>query len=559
MKEIKDFRLMTLYDLIAYCKAAGLEVSEEASKIELIKLYLKNEYSGFTKAELNEAADRLGYEQPPASWKKEQIIDSLAESVITDYLDEVANEIGEDMPEEEPTETLAPDGLPLEDDIDFTAVEAAEIVPEPEENSDPLPEQEPAAQDMPEIPKDASPEELRKISAQILKTGRETEKKQSKSAAERAARDERRRMQARMIDATTRLSENEDIEMRAYGDDADYRPRQLRNAPKSLSIDGSRLRITHPGEEDDLDLVESYNNPSYIPFGIVTDLTKKREFYAVNPKTGEKQKFVNVSAIVRYGERDVLIPAVYFFEDYYDMNQNDILKLMQGRLKSEVDFRVVKIDRQSDPKNPIYTGSRIAAMRKKRCDYWYSERTKGQQLLEKDSIVEARIVAVTQHLIFVEVFGAEFPIYTSDIAHTYIRDVRYDTDYAPGDTEIVMLKSVTLQDKNRAAALGWPVKCEGSIKDTIEDNTESYLMKLREGSFTIGTVTNVRIGKNNTNDIYVNNGRIDIFCRVSQDISMRPKIGDSVQIKIKRVDVPNRFVFGYIQHITPAKINGRRR
>ena len=557
MKEIKDFKELSQEELLAYCEKHGSVFDADTSKDELIKFYLINEFKGFTKADLAEEADRRGYSMP-TSYKRAEAITALVESIVADYIDEIAARASEEAEADgmtaEPEEVPAPDGLP-EGEIDLQEMEQREQLAETaappkkkEENK------EPSEKPVEKMDK----KELAKMADALLKENREEEKRQSKSALERAAREERRKTQARISEATTRLSENEDIEMRAYGDDADLRPRQIRNAPKSLSVSGERLVISNIGEEDDLDLVESYNNPAYIPSGIVTDLTKKREFYAENPKTGEKQKFVNVSAIVRYGERDVLIPAVYFFEDYYSMDQDKVLEYMQGRLMSEVDFRVVKIDRD-DPKNPIYTGSRIAAMRKKRCDYWYSDRQQGRKLLEPDSVHEARIVAVTKALIYVELFGAEFPIYTSEIAHHYISDVRVDTDYAPGDTETVKLTSVTLQDRKRAAALGWPVACEGSIKATIEDTTEAYLLKLREGSYTIGRVTNVRIGKNDTLDIYVNNGRIDIFCRLGYGIAKRPKEGDTVQIKIKRVDVPERFVFGYIQHITPAKIGGRRR
>ena len=535
-----NYKEKTVFDLFALCTTRGIEFNNDMSKEDLIKLLLKKDFDGKTKAELIAVCEEEGYKVSSGA-KKDEILEALVEILASKPVIGLETESSDDEPaaeEDIPERPGFPDGL------------------YEEEKSEAAPAEEPAAaSDAEKTGKQLTAKELRDMADDILKKDKKTSgRKAAAKEAAKEARAKRRENIARVNEAT--LKSEDSIDKRAYGDDADLSPRQVRNAPQNLSISGERLRTLDHGEEDDIDLIESFNNAAYIPHGRVSKTTPPRLIRMTNPETGEEQQCVNVSAIVEYGSRMFYIPARYFFDDYFSMDQDKIRQFMQGRIGSEVDFRVVHIDR-TDPANPVYTASRIAAMKKKRCDFWYSERQKGRSLIQPGSTQQARVVAVSERLVFVELFGAEVKVEPSEIAYEYVVDAR--NYYVPGDIVLVKIKSATLQDKDRAAALGYPVKCEVSLKDVYEDPKKRYFDQQMWGASFSGTVANITIGENNVVNFFVDDGRIDILCHLQKGITKMPQRGDTVVGKITGMDEATGYIWGVIQHINPSRHERRAR
>lgn len=378
-----------------------------------------------------------------------------------------------------------------------------------------------------------------------------------------ALRKERERNVKNVNTAIKSLDTDREAYAKATGEDAELRPRVLRNAPESLSITGERHRKITPEEEDDFDLIESLNSSTRILTGVHIMTVEDEDPWVMktNPLTGEKQRCYQVAAVVRYGTRVVYIPAEYYLENYYSMNQANMRSYIEERAMAEIDFRVTKADR-SDPKNPVYIGSRIAAMKQKRCDFWYSDRQKGKELLQIDSVHEARVVAVSKDLVFVELFGADLVVNARNVSYNWIEDMR--DEYSPGDIVDVRIKSVALADKRRADALGYPVECSLSIREAKDDPRDIFFkINLKTGRFS-GILRNKKLEADGITWYYAEMGStkdqegITIKCRVAERCNL-PAIGDRVSGKITFVNDKQKIIFGTIYHVDPQRANRRRR
>ena len=541
----KDYKKLTKEELLALCEKRGIECDGRTGVNGIISLLIRQSLENKTKAELIAECDALGFEVVKNA-KKEDIFKALVavmadqDSIMFEAEDEdeileesVEEAAAEELLEDATEEELIKEDIPLEELVKVVEPET-ELPPEMPGYEDGLVE-EPAAAEAPAA----------------SSSGRRRNRMDEESRQARA----KRRENIAKIEGMTNLSAD-DIDRLAYGDEASLSPRTLRNAPRDMSIEGGRISQVRRGEQDDFELIESMNNSAYIVHGEVCSILPARTIRTENPETGEPMLCVNATAVIEYGDRMVYIPSKYFFEDYYNMPQDRVREYMQGRLGSEVDFKIVNIER-SDPNNPVYTGSRIAAMKKKRCDFWYSERAKGRSLIQPDSVQQARVVAVSERLVFVEIFGAEIKVEPKEIAYEYVVDAR--EYYVPGDIVFVKIKSVTLQDKDRAAALGYPVDCVVSIKDVYEDPKKEYFSKQMWHSAFKGVVVNIDIGKDNAVNIFVNDGRIDILCHLGDGITKMPERGDSVIGKITGMNEQTGFVWGVINHINPSRQERRSR
>jgi len=342
---------------------------------------------------------------------------------------------------------------------------------------------------------------------------------------------------------------------RGTGKDMELRPRRIRNAPTSLSVDGYGANINRQEEQDDFDLTESLNNPSVILTGTQTFAMENPEPWEKkrNPYTGEIQDYYQIAAVIQYNSCLVYIPAEYYLEDYFQANQRNVKSYIEERGGAEVDFRIIKIFR--DGPEPIYIGSRIAALRKNRCDFWYSERAVGKSLLESGSVHEARVVAVSDGQLFVELFGVEARINARDITWNYVDSLK--EKYSPGSTEFVKVKRATLASPKEAEELGYPVDCELSVKEAKKDPRLKFFKTNLQGMNFNGELRNTRVDENNVTWYYVETGKTDyeegitIYCRLGDRISKIPRRGDRVSGKITFANDKQLRLFGTIYHVDP--------
>lgn len=159
-------------------------------------------------------------------------------------------------------------------------------------------------------------------------------------------------------------------------------------------------------------------------------------------------------------------------------SQNKILGNMLG---AEIDFQVKGID----SKTRSVVASRQEAMFKKRQVFYMNTDAAGMYRIYEGRVVQARVIAVAEKVVRVEVFGVECSILARDLAWDWIGDAH--ERFSVGDQILVRILSVkreSLED----------ISITADAKSVSEDQTHENLKKCRVQSKYSGKVTDVRRG-----------------------------------------------------------------
>lgn len=160
------------------------------------------------------------------------------------------------------------------------------------------------------------------------------------------------------------------------------------------------------------------------------------------------------------------------------LRQNKILGNMLG---AEIDFVVKGID----SKTRSVVASRKEAMLKKRQLFYLNSDASGMYRIYENRIVQARVIAVAEKVIRVEVFGAECSIMARDLAWDWIGDAH--ERFAVGDQVLVRILSVRrdgLED----------IAIKADIKSVSQNTNHDNLKNCRIQSKYAGKVTDVHKG-----------------------------------------------------------------
>ncbi|HML33405.1 S1 RNA-binding domain-containing protein [Sporomusa sphaeroides] len=166
--------------------------------------------------------------------------------------------------------------------------------------------------------------------------------------------------------------------------------------------------------------------------------------------------------------------------EYDDLvrRQNKILGTMLG---AEIDFLVKGID----SKTRSAVGSRKEAMLKKRQIFYLNTDAAGMYRIYEGRIVQARVIAVAEKVVRVEVFGVECSILARDLAWDWIGDAH--ERFSVGDQILVRILSVKREGLE-------DISITADAKSVSEDQTHENLKKCRVQSKYSGKVTDVRRG-----------------------------------------------------------------
>ncbi len=160
------------------------------------------------------------------------------------------------------------------------------------------------------------------------------------------------------------------------------------------------------------------------------------------------------------------------------IRQNKILGNMLG---AEIDFIVKGIDSRSRS----VVASRKDAMLKKRQIFYLDTDTSGLYRIYDGRIVQARVIAVAEKVIRVEIFGVECSIMARDLAWDWIGDAH--ERFSVGDQVLVRIQSVhrdSLED----------IGVKADIKSVSQNTNHDNLKKCRIQSKYAGKVTDVHKG-----------------------------------------------------------------
>lgn len=160
------------------------------------------------------------------------------------------------------------------------------------------------------------------------------------------------------------------------------------------------------------------------------------------------------------------------------LRQNKVLGNMLG---AEIDFIVKGIDSRSRS----VVASRKDAMLKKRQIFYLDTDASGLYRIYDGRIVQARVIAVAEKVIRVEIFGVECSIMARDLAWDWIGDAH--ERFSVGDQVLVRILNVRRENLE-------DISVKADIKSVSQNTNHDNLKKCRIQSKYAGKVTDVHKG-----------------------------------------------------------------
>lgn len=201
----------------------------------------------------------------------------------------------------------------------------------------------------------------------------------------------------------------------------------------------------------------------------------------------EKMEGGGTIAIVYYKEMRVVIPLAEMMinlvedeaHDYGELvqRQNKILGNMLG---CEIDFIIKGLDNGSRS----VVASRKDAMYKKR-QIFYLPDANGNSRVCEDRIVQARVIAVAEKVVRVEIFGAECSILARDLSWDWLGDAT--ESFHVGEQILVRILSVTVTSLDN-------ITVKADVKSINGNTSKANLGKCKIQGKYAGVVTDIHKG-----------------------------------------------------------------
>ncbi len=247
-------------------------------------------------------------------------------------------------------------------------------------------------------------------------------------------------------------------------------------------------------------------------------------------------------AIVNYNDYRVVIPLSEMMinlnegPNHYGELQLRQSKILGNMIGAEIDFVIKGID----SKSRSIVASRKDAMMRKRKLFYFDTDSQGIYRIYEDRIVQARVIAVAEKVIRVEVFGVECPILARDLSYNWLGDAH--EYYNVGDEILVRIQEVK-RDSLDALSIRADVKSISG--ETDRDN----LKKCRIQGKYAGTVTDIHRGV-----VFVRlNIGVNAVAHSCYDSRM-PGKKDEVSFAVTHLDEDRNVAVGIITRIMRRKI-----
>ena len=171
-------------------------------------------------------------------------------------------------------------------------------------------------------------------------------------------------------------------------------------------------------------------------------------------------------AVVDYNGFRIAIPLKEMMVAPTAANSTDSMavrqmKLLGNMLGAEIDFVILGID----SKSRSVVASRREAMMRKRQLFYFSPDANGEYRVREGRVVQARVIAVADKSIRVEIFGVECSIMARDLAWDWIGDAH--DRFAVGDQILVRVTEV-----NKTSQEDLSVRAD--VKSVTENTRVSY-------------------------------------------------------------------------------------
>lgn len=256
----------------------------------------------------------------------------------------------------------------------------------------------------------------------------------------------------------------------------------------------------------------------------------------------EKLEGGKTIAIIYYKEMRVIIPLTEMMinlsedaeHDYGEMiqRQNKILGNMLG---CEIDFIVKGLDNASRS----VVASRKDAMYKKRQVFYLPDSSNNSQVCE-DRIVQARVIAVAEKVVRVEIFGVECSILARDLSWDWMGDAT--EHFHVGDHILVRILSVTVNSLEN-------ISVKADVKSVTSNTSKANLAKCKIQGKYAGIVTDIHKG---TVFVRLKIG-VNAVAHSCYDSRM-PGKKDEVSFVVTKIDEERNVAVGLISRIIKQNI-----
>ena len=211
--------------------------------------------------------------------------------------------------------------------------------------------------------------------------------------------------------------------------------------------------------------------------------------------------------------------------------ENQLQRILNSRLGSEIDFVIRGIVNEE---RSIVASRRDAMLRKRRAFYMDANGL-GEPMIYEGRVVQARVVAVAEKMVRVEVFGVECSIFARGLSWLWIGDAR--DHFNVGDRILVRVQKI---DRTDVEHLSIQVDARSVLGIDNGDN----LRKCRRNGRYAGRVTDVHKG---TTFIRLNNG-VNAIAHACYDIRT-PGKKDDVSFAVTQLDEEHGVAVGIITRI----------
>lgn len=247
-------------------------------------------------------------------------------------------------------------------------------------------------------------------------------------------------------------------------------------------------------------------------------------------------------AVIYYKEMRVVIPLAEMMinlaedesHDYGELvlRQNKILGNMLG---CEIDFIVKGLDNSSRS----VVASRKDAMYKKRHIFYLPDAAGNSRVCE-DRIVQARVIAVAEKVVRVEIFGTECSILARDLSWDWMGDAT--ESFHVGDQILVRILSVKIRSLE-------DISVHADVKSVNNNTSKANLGKCKIQGKYAGTVTDIHKG---TVFVRLQIG-VNAIAHSCYDSRM-PGKKDDVSFVVTRIDEERNVAVGLISRIIRQNI-----
>ncbi len=247
-------------------------------------------------------------------------------------------------------------------------------------------------------------------------------------------------------------------------------------------------------------------------------------------------------AIITYKTYRIIIPIK---EMNINLTNNDRARgsiidrqsrILGNMIGCEIDFVIKGIDNKARS----VVASRRDAMLRKQKRFFLDNDNSGLPRINDNQIVQARITAVSEKAIRVDVFGVETSIWANELSHDFISDAR--DKFNIGDKVLVRVQKITIDNAE-------DIKLTASIKALEENYQDENIKKcLVQGKYA-GTITEI---KNGIVFIRLNMG-VNAIAHSCMD-KRTPGKNDTISFVVTKLDLDRNVAVGLINRIIKQNI-----